>query len=170
MTITEKILAAHCGKKRVSPGEFISAKVDFALGNDITAPFAIEHLKKAGIKKVFNRKKIALVPDHFTPNKDLASAQQCKKLQEFAKEYNIEHYFEQGRAGVEHVLLPEQGLAKPGDLIIGADSHTCTYGALGAFSTGVGSTDLAAVMAKGYCWLRVPESIKFVYKGRLKTA
>ena len=168
MTITEKILAAHCGKKAVSPGEFINAKVDFALGNDITAPFAIEQLRGAGIKKVFDRKRIALVPDHFTPNKDLASAQQCKKLQEFAKEYNIEHYFEQGRVGVEHVLLPELGLIKPGDLVIGADSHTCTYGALGAFSAGVGSTDLAAVMAKGYCWLRVPESIKFVYKGKLK--
>lgn len=168
MTLTEKILAAHCGKKRVSPGEFINARVDFALGNDITAPLAIDELKKAGIKKVFNRERIALVPDHFTPNKDVASARQCKKLAEFAKEYNIKHYFEQGRVGIEHVLLPEAGLVKPGDLIIGADSHTCTYGALGAFSAGVGSTDLAAVMATGKCWLKVPESIKFIYKGRLK--
>ncbi|UCH12150.1 MAG: 3-isopropylmalate dehydratase large subunit, partial [Candidatus Omnitrophota bacterium] len=130
--------------------------------------FAIDELKKARIKKVFNREKIALVPDHFSPNKDVASAQQCKKLAEFTKAYNIKYYFEQGRAGIEHVLLPEAGLVKPGDLVIGADSHTCTYGALGAFSTGVGSTDLAAVMATGKCWLKVPESIKFIYKGRLK--
>ena len=168
MTITEKILAAHCGKKKISPGEFINARVDFALGNDVTAPFAIDEFKKASIKRVFNREKIALVPDHFTPNKDIASAQQCRKMAEFAKEYNIKYYFEQGRAGIEHVLLPEAGLVKPGDLVIGADSHTCTYGALGAFSTGVGSTDLAAVMATGKCWLKVPESIKFIYKGRLK--
>jgi len=168
MTIPEKILAAHCGKSAVSPGEFIKARADFALGNDITAPFAIDELKKAGIKKVFNNKRIALVPDHFTPNKDVASAQQCKKLAEFAREYKIKYYFEQGRAGVEHVLLPEAGLIKPGDLITGADSHTCTYGALGAFSTGVGSTDLAAVMATGKCWFKVPESIRFIYKGKLK--
>ncbi len=168
MTITEEILAAHCGKSAVTPGEFINARVDFALGNDVTAPFAIDEFKKAGIKMVFNRAKIALVPDHFTPNKDAASAQQCRKMAEFAKAYNIKYYFEQGRAGIEHVLLPEAGLVKPGDLVIGADSHTCTYGALGAFSTGVGSTDLAAVMATGKCWLKVPESIKFIYKGRLK--
>ncbi|MBN1406039.1 MAG: 3-isopropylmalate dehydratase large subunit [Candidatus Omnitrophica bacterium] len=168
MTITEKILAAHCGKKELLPGEFIKAKVDFALGNDITAPLAIEELKNAEIKKVFDRNRIALVPDHFTPNKDLQSAQQCRRLAIFAAEFNIKHYFEQGRAGVEHVLLPELGLVKPGDLIIGADSHTCTYGALGAFSTGVGSTDLAAIMATGKIWMRVPESIKFIYKGKLK--
>ncbi len=168
MTITEKILAVHCGKKKVLPGEFIDASVDFCLGNDITAPLAIEELKKAGIKKVFDTSKIALVPDHFTPNKDVQSAQQCKKLAAFAREYNIKHYFEQGRVGVEHVLLPERGLVKPGYLIIGADSHTCTYGALGAFSSGVGSTDLAAVMATGKCWLKVPETIKFVYKGKLR--
>ncbi len=168
MTITEKILAAHCGKKKLTPGEFIEARVDFALGNDVTAPLAIDEFKRLGIKKVFDRKKIALVPDHFTPNKDVKSAQQCKKLAEFARSYNIQHYFEQGRVGVEHVLLPELGLVKPGDLVIGADSHTCTYGALGVFSTGMGSTDLAAVMATGKCWFKVPESIKFVYKGKLK--
>ncbi|NQT96032.1 MAG: 3-isopropylmalate dehydratase large subunit [Candidatus Omnitrophica bacterium] len=166
-TITQKILAAHCGKKSVSAGEFINAKVDFCLGNDITAPLAIKELEKAGIKKVWDKSKIALVPDHFTPNKDVASAMQCKVLQEFARKYNIKHYFEQGRVGVEHALLPEQGLVGPGDLVIGADSHTCTYGALGAFSTGMGSTDLSAVMATGCCWFKIPESIKFVYKGRL---
>lgn len=166
-TITEKILAAHCQKKAVSPGEFINARVDFCLGNDITAPIAIKELEKVGIKKVWNKNRIALVPDHFTPNKDLASAQQCKMLAEFARKHNIKYYFEQGRVGVEHALLPEQGLVGPGDLVIGADSHTCTYGALGAFSTGVGSTDLAAVMATGYCWFKVPESIKFIYKGKM---
>ncbi|MFH0732408.1 MAG: 3-isopropylmalate dehydratase large subunit [Candidatus Omnitrophota bacterium] len=168
MTITEKILTAHCGKQKVLPGEFINAKVDFCLGNDITAPLAIEEVRRAGVKKVFDNKKIALVPDHFTPNKDAQSARQCKKLAEFAAEYKIENYFEQGRVGVEHALLPELGLIKPGDLVIGADSHTCTYGALGAFSTGMGSTDLAAVMITGKCWFKVPESIKFVYKGKLK--
>ncbi|MFH1867628.1 MAG: 3-isopropylmalate dehydratase large subunit [Candidatus Omnitrophota bacterium] len=165
-TITEKILARHCGKRRVSPGEFINAKVDFCLGNDITAPISIRELEKAGVKKVWDRNRVALVPDHFTPNKDAASARQCMVLANFAKKYNIKHYFEQGRVGVEHALLPEQGLVGPGDLIIGADSHTCTYGALGAFSTGVGSTDLAAVMATGRCWFKVPESIKFIYKGK----
>lgn len=166
-TITEKILARHCGKREVSPGEFIEAKVDLCLGNDITAPIAIKELEKAGIRKVWDRNKVALVPDHFTPNKDAASAQQCKMLAEFARRFNIKHYFEQGRVGVEHALLPEKGLVGPGDLIIGADSHTCTYGALGAFSTGVGSTDLAAVMATGHCWFKVPESIKFIYKGKM---
>lgn len=168
MTITEKILAAHCGKKKLYPGEFIDADVDFALGSDITAPIAIDQLKKLGLKKVFDEAKIALIPDHFTPNKDLKSAQQCKKVAVFAKDYHIKHYFEQGRVGVQHVLLPEEGLVKPGDLVIGADSHTCTYGALGAFSTGVGSTDFAAVMATGKCWFKVPESVKLIYKGKLK--
>jgi len=165
-TITQKILAAHCGKKALSPGEFINAKVDLCLGNDITAPISIKEFEKAGIKKVWNRNKIALIPDHFTPNKDQASAHQCKILADFAKRYNIKHYFEQGRVGVEHALLPEKGLVGPGYLVIGADSHTCTYGALGAFSTGVGSTDLAAVMATGHCWFKVPESIKFIYRGK----
>jgi 3-isopropylmalate/(R)-2-methylmalate dehydratase large subunit len=165
-TITQKILARHFGKKSVAPGEFINAKVDLCLGNDITAPLAIHEFEKAGIKKPWDKNKIALVPDHFTPNKDAMSARQCKVLYEFSKTHKIKHYFEQGRVGVEHALLPEKGLVGPGDLVIGADSHTCTYGALGAFSTGVGSTDLAAVMATGRCWFKVPESIKFIYKGR----
>ena len=165
-TITQKILAKHYGKKSVEPGEFINAKVDLCLGNDITAPLAIHEFEKAGIKKPWDKNKIALVPDHFTPNKDAMSARQCKVLHEFSRTHKIKHYFEQGRVGVEHALLPEKGLVGPGDLVIGADSHTCTYGALGAFSTGVGSTDLAAVMATGRCWFKVPESIKFIYKGR----
>ena len=165
-TITQKILARHCNKKEVTPGEFINAKVDLALGNDVTAPLSISELKKSGINKVFDKKKIALIPDHFTPNKDAQSARQCKVLADFAYKHKIENYFEQGRVGVEHVLLPEKGLVGPGGLVIGADSHTCTYGALGAFSTGMGSTDLAAVMATGYCWFRVPESLKFIYKGK----
>jgi 3-isopropylmalate/(R)-2-methylmalate dehydratase large subunit len=167
LTITEKILAAHAGRKAVEPGEFIEAKVDIALGNDITAPLAIEEFGKSGAKKVFDRKKVVLVPDHFTPNKDLASARQAKVLRDFAREQNLKYYFDVGRGGIEHALLPEQGLIKPGDVIIGADSHTCTYGALGAFSTGVGSTDLAAVMMTGRLWFRVPETIKFVYAGKL---
>jgi 3-isopropylmalate/(R)-2-methylmalate dehydratase large subunit len=167
LTLTEKILAAHYNKKGVSPGEFINAGVDMCLGNDITAPLAIHEFEKAGIKRPWDRNRIALVPDHFTPNKDAMSARQCKVLQGFAEKYGIRHYFEQGRAGIEHALLPEKGLVGPGDLVIGADSHTCTYGALGAFSTGVGSTDLAAVMARGRCWFKVPESIRFIYRGRL---
>ena len=143
-TITEKILLAHTNKKSIAPGDFIYAKVALALGNDITAPIAIKEFESTGAKKVFDRKKIALVPDHFTPAKDKKSAEQAKLLQSFAIKHRIENYFEVGRMGVEHALLPEQGLVIPGDLIIGADSHTCTYGALGAFSTGVGSTDLAA--------------------------
>jgi len=167
-TITEKILLAHTDKKSIAPGEFIYAKIDLALGNDITAPIAIQEFKAIGAKKVFDRRRIALVPDHFTPAKDKKSAEQAKILQNFAKEHKIVNYFEVGRAGVEHVLLPEIGLVGPGGLIIGADSHTCTYGALGAFSTGVGSTDLAAGFITGCVWLKVPETIKFVYKGKLK--
>jgi 3-isopropylmalate/(R)-2-methylmalate dehydratase large subunit len=167
MTITEKILAAHAGKKSVSPGELIDARIDLALGNDITAPLAIEAFKEIGAKKVFHRDRVVLVPDHFTPAKDILSAQQCKILRDFAKAYHLTHFFEIGEVGIEHALLPEQGLVLPGDLVIGADSHTCTYGALGAFSTGVGSTDLAAVMATGRLWLKVPASIKFIYRGRL---
>lgn len=167
MTITEKILAHHAGVGKVKPGEIISTKIDLALGNDITAPIAIDEFYKSGGKKVFDRRKIVLVPDHFTPNKDIPSAQQCKVLREFAREQNLPHYFEQGEAGIEHALLPEKGLVLPGDLIIGADSHTCTYGALGAFATGVGSTDLAYAMMTGEAWFRVPETIKFVYKGAL---
>jgi 3-isopropylmalate/(R)-2-methylmalate dehydratase large subunit len=166
-TITEKILMAHTGKKELIPGEFISAKLDFCLGNDITAPIAINEFKKLGAKKVFDRKKIGLIPDHFTPAKDMKSANQAKMLSDFAEEHNITNYFEIGKMGVEHALLPERAIVKPGELIIGADSHTCTYGALGAFSCGVGSTDLAAAFATGHCWFRVPEQIKFVYKGKL---
>lgn len=167
LTITEKILAAHAGKKTVKPGEFIEARVDIALGNDITAPLAIEEFRKSGVKKVFDKKKVVLVPDHFTPNKDAPSARQAKILRDFAREQNLKYYFDVGRMGIEHALLPEQGIVKPGNLIIGADSHTCTYGALGAFSTGVGSTDLAAVMITGRLWFKVPETIKFIYRGRL---
>ncbi len=166
-TITEKVLLAHTNKKDIAPGEFINAKIDLALGNDITAPIAIDVFKKGGFKKVFNKSKIALIPDHFTPNKDIESAQQCKYLRDFAKEQKIKHYYEAGEVGIEHALLPELGLVLPGELVIGADSHTCTYGALGAFSTGIGSTDLAASFVTGRCWFRVPESIKFVYYGKI---
>lgn len=166
-TIAEKILLAHAHKKTVLPGDFINAKVDLALGNDITAPIAIKEFEKIGAKKVFNKNKIALIPDHFTPNKDLKSANQCKVLEDFAKKHHIKHYYEVGCMGVEHALLPEQGVVMPGDLVIGADSHTCTYGALGAYATGVGSTDLAAALITGECWIKVPKSVKFVYHGRL---
>jgi len=167
MTITEKILAGHAGLKKVIPGEIINTRVDVALGNDITAPIAIEEFRKAGGKKVFDHDKVVLVPDHFTPNKDISSAKQCQILREFAKEQNLTHYFDQGDVGVEHALLPEKGLVLPGDVVIGADSHTCTYGALGAFATGVGSTDLAYAMMTGESWFRVPETMKFIYKGKL---
>lgn len=166
-TITEKILAAHCGKKVVEPGEFIEPNVDIALSNDVTAPLAIKEFEKAGIKKVFNKNKIALVMDHFTPNKDIQSAEHVRFVREFAKKHKITHYYEGGNVGVEHALLPEKGIVVPGDIVIGADSHTCTYGALGAFSTGVGSTDIAAAMATGKVWFKVPHSIKFVLKGKL---
>lgn len=167
MTVTEKILAAHAGLEAVTPGQLIMARVDLVLGNDITAPLAIKEFKRIGVDCVFDRERIALVPDHFTPNKDIKSAEQAKEVREFAREYGIVNYFEVGEMGVEHCLLPEKGLVAPGELIIGADSHTCTYGALGAFSTGVGSTDMAAAMATGEVWLRVPESIRFIYCGKL---
>ncbi len=167
MTITEKILAAHANKDFVEPGELINCKVDLCLGNDITAPIAIKEFENIGAKHVFDKERIALVPDHFTPNKDIQSAEQVKILREFANKHGITNYFKIGKMGVEHALLPEQGLTLPGDVIIGADSHTCTYGALGAFSTGVGSTDLAAAMATGEVWFKVPESIKFTFKGKL---
>ncbi len=167
MTITEKILAAHAGKDRVNPGELINVRLDLVLGNDIAAPVAIREFKKIGAEKVFDKSKVVLVPDHFTPNKDIDSAEQAKILRDFAREQELENYFEVGRMGIEHALLPEQGLVLPGDVVIGADSHTCTYGALGAFATGVGSTDMAAGMATGEAWFKVPESIKFVYKGTL---
>ena len=168
MTITEKILAAHAGKESVSPGELIEVEVDLALANDITAPLAIGVFHDLGAREVFDRDKIALVPDHFVPNKDIESAQQVKLTREFARKHRITHFFELGETGIEHVILPEKGLIAPGDLVIGADSHTCTYGALGAFSTGVGSTDLGAILATGKTWLKVPETIRLVYEGRLR--
>jgi 3-isopropylmalate/(R)-2-methylmalate dehydratase large subunit len=167
MTITEKILAVHSGRKAASPGELLDVRIDLALGNDVTAPLAIQAFKEIGVKKVFHRERVVLVPDHFTPAKDIPSAEQCKILREFARAQRLTHFFEVGEAGIEHALLPEKGLTLPGDVVIGADSHTCTYGAVGAFSTGVGSTDLAAVMATGKLWLRVPESIKLIYHGKL---
>lgn len=167
MTITEKILAVHSDREEVMPGDLINAKVDLILANDITAPIAISEFKKIGAKNVFDKDRIVLVPDHFAPQKDIKAAEQCKMLREFSKEYQLSLYFEVGRMGIEHALLPEEGLVVPGDLIIGADSHTCTYGALGTFSTGVGSTDVAAAMATGECWFKVPESMKFIYYGRL---
>ncbi|MDD5692339.1 MAG: 3-isopropylmalate dehydratase large subunit [Candidatus Omnitrophica bacterium] len=166
-TIAEKILLAHCGQKTIKPGEFIQADVDVALANDITAPLAISEFKKTGFKRVFNKNKVVLVPDHFAPAKDLRSANQCRVLADFAREQGIKNYFEVGRMGIEHALLPEQGIVLPGDLVIGADSHTCTYGALGAYGTGVGSTDMARAYIDGKCWLKVPASIKFIYKGKL---
>ncbi len=166
-TITEEILANHCGRRSVSPGEFIKAKIDFCFGNDITAPLAIQEFKKAGARKVFDRNRVALIPDHFTPNKDIKSAEQVKILRDFAREFKLKYYFEGGSCGIEHALLPEKGLILPGDVIIGADSHTTTHGALGAFAAGVGSTDLAFAMMKGEAWFRVPESTKFIYHGKM---
>lgn len=166
-TITEKILAAHSGKKVVVPGEFIEPKVDISLSNDVTAPLAIKEYLKTGKKHVFDKNKIAFVMDHFTPNKDIKSAENVKFVREFAKQEKIKHYYEGGNVGIEHALLPEKGIVVPGDIVIGADSHTCTYGALGAFSTGVGSTDVGASLATGKVWLKVPQSIKFVLKGKL---
>lgn len=166
-TITQKILAAHCGKEQVEPGELINAKLDVVLGNDITAPIAIEEFAKTGAETVFDKDRVMLVPDHSTPNKDIKSATLVKTMREFARKHNITNFFEIGKMGVEHTLLPDEGLVLPGDAIIGADSHTCTYGALGAFSTGVGSTDLACAMALGETWFKVPEAIKFVYYGKM---
>lgn len=166
MTMTQKILAAHAGLDHVSAGDLILAKLDLTLGNDITAPVAIREFKKLG-KNVFDRKKIALVMDHFIPNKDIKAAEQCKACRDFAGQEKIENYFDVGRMGIEHALLPEQGLVTAGDAVIGADSHTCTYGALGAFSTGVGSTDLACAMASGKTWFKVPSALRFELKGKL---
>ncbi len=166
-TITQKILAAHSGRQQVEPGELIYAKLDLVLGNDITAPIAIKEFEKIGAATVFNKERVALVPDHSTPNKDIKSAELVKIMREFARKHDITNFFEIGKMGVEHTLLPDEGLVVPGDAIIGADSHTCTYGALGAFSTGVGSTDLGCAMALGETWFKVPEQIKFVYYGKL---
>lgn len=167
MTMTQKILAAHAGLDSVVPGQLIEADIDLALANDITGPVAIRELAKAGMDKVFDREKVALVMDHFTPNKDIKSAEQCKECREFAKKHDLVNFFDVGNMGIEHALLPEQGIVAAGDLVIGADSHTCTYGALGAFSTGVGSTDVAAGMATGKAWFRVPSAIKFNLTGSL---
>jgi 3-isopropylmalate/(R)-2-methylmalate dehydratase large subunit len=167
MNISEKILAAHSGNEKVEPGQIVDVKVDFCLGNDITAPIAIKEIRAIGAKKVFNPDRIGLIPDHFTPCKDIKSAEQVKILRDFARDYGITHFYEMGRVGVEHVLLPEAGLVLPGDVIIGADSHTCTYGAFGAFATGVGSTDLAFTMLTGKTWFKVPPTIKFVYTGKM---
>ncbi len=168
MTIVEKILAQHAGLDTVTPGQLIEARVDLVLANDITAPIAIREFRQAGAKKVFDREKVVLVPDHFTPNKDIASAEQCRILREFAAEQNLKYYFEIGEMGIEHALLPEKGLVVPGDVVIGADSHTCTYGALGAFATGVGSTDAAAAMITGTAWFKIPETIHFILTGTLQ--
>ena len=166
MTMTQKILAAHAGLSEVRPGQLIEADLDLVLGNDITSPVAIKEMEKFNKEGVFNKDKIALVPDHFVPNKDIKSAENCKCVREFARRNSITNYFEVGKMGIEHALLPESGLTLPGDLIIGADSHTCTYGALGAFSTGIGSTDMAAVMATGKGWFKVPSAIKFNIVGK----
>jgi 3-isopropylmalate/(R)-2-methylmalate dehydratase large subunit len=166
LNIAEKILAAHAAKREVGPGEFLSVPVDMVLSNDITAPIAIREFRRLGVDNVFDPAKIVMVADHFTPNKDIASAEQAKLMREFAAEQGI-HYYDVGQMGIEHVLLPEQGLVLPGDVVVGADSHTCTYGALGAFATGMGSTDIAAAMATGDIWMKVPPTIKFVYHGTL---
>ncbi len=167
MTLAEKILAAHAGLPEVAPGMLIDAQVDLVLANDITAPIAIHEFERLGVAKVFDPERIVLVPDHFAPNKDIKSAEQCLAMRRFARAQGIAHYFEVGRMGIEHVLLPEQGLVGPGDLVVGADSHTCTYGALGAFATGMGSTDIAVAMATGRVWLKVPETLRIVFRGQL---
>ncbi|HHY23707.1 MAG TPA: 3-isopropylmalate dehydratase large subunit [Clostridiaceae bacterium] len=166
MTMTQKILAHHAGIENIVPGQLIKAKLDMVLGNDITTPVAVNEFRKIGVNRVFDVNKVAIVPDHFTPNKDIKSAEQVKFIREFAREMRIVNFFEVGQMGIEHALLPEKGLVVPGDVVIGADSHTCTYGALGAFSTGIGSTDMAAGMATGEAWFKVPEAIKFVLKGK----
>ena len=168
MTMTQKILAAHAGLESVKAGDLIEAKLDLVLGNDVTTPVAVDVFDKAGFTRVFDKDKIAIVLDHYTPCKDIKSAQLCKTARDFAQRFNISHFFDVGTVGIEHALLPEKGIVGPGDCIIGADSHTCTYGALGAFSTGVGSTDMAAGMAAGENWFKVPSAIKVVLKGKLQ--
>ncbi len=165
MTITEKILAAHSGRKTVSPGELIDVQIDVVMGHDLSAPLAIHEMEKIGVKKVFDPQKIVLVPDHFTPNKDIKAAENCKRMREFARQQEITHYYEIGEMGIAHALLPEKGLVLPGDVVVGGDSHTCSYGAVSAFATGIGSTDLAAAMMTGSLWFRVPESKKFIFYG-----
>lgn len=165
MTMTQKIIAAHAGLPEVHAGQLVTAKVDMVLSNDITGPVAIREMRKVGLDTVFDNTKIAMIPDHFSPAKDIKSAEQCKAIRDFAKAHEIKHYYEVGKMGVEHCLLPEQGIVGAGQLIIGADSHTCTYGAVGAFSTGMGSTDIAAAMISGETWLKVPEAIKVTVTG-----
>ena len=167
MTMTQKILAAHAGMDKVQAGQLINCKLDLVLGNDVTTPVAVGEFEKMKAEKVFDKRKVAIVPDHFTPNKDIKSAEQCKLIREFACRMEVENYFEIGQMGIEHALIPEKGLVVPGDAVIGADSHTCTYGALGAFSTGIGSTDMAVGMATGKAWFKVPEAIRFVLKGNM---
>ena len=167
MTITEKIFAAHAGLDEVVPGQLVECDLDIVLANDVTAPIAIKEFRKIGVDRVWDPERVALVPDHYTPNKDIKSAEQAKMVRDFARQQQVSHYYEIGCMGVEHALLPEQGVVGPGDVIIGADSHTCTYGALGAFATGVGSTDAAAGMATGQAWFKVPASIKFDVNGEL---
>jgi 3-isopropylmalate/(R)-2-methylmalate dehydratase large subunit len=164
MTMSEKIIAAHSGKRKVTPGEFVNCKLDMILANDITAPIAIREFRRLGVN-VFDPQKIVMVPDHFIPNKDISSAEQAKIMRDFAREQGV-IYFEVGETGIEHVLLPEKGLVLPGDAVLGADSHTCTYGAVGAFSTGTGSTDVAAAMATGDIWMKVPPTIRFIFHGK----
>jgi 3-isopropylmalate/(R)-2-methylmalate dehydratase large subunit len=166
MTLTEKILARASGRTRIQPGDLVEARVDFCFANDITAPLAIREFEKIGVPTVFDKDRVGLVPDHYAPNKDIASAEQCRIMREFARRHDITHYYEIGRSGIAHVLLPEEGLVLPGEVFVGADSHTCNHGALGAFSTGIGSSDLAAAMATGELWFRVPETLRFVFKGR----
>jgi 3-isopropylmalate/(R)-2-methylmalate dehydratase large subunit len=168
MTMAQKILAAHTGRESVAEGELVDVQVDMVLANDITAPIAINEFARLGVDRVFDKERIALVPDHFAPNKDIKSAEQCKQMREFAHQYGIVHYWEVGRMGIEHALLPQEGLVLPGEVVVGADSHTCTYGAVGAFATGMGSTDIAVAMATGSIWMRVPTTRKIVYTGERK--
>ena len=167
MTMTQKILAKHAGKDSVEAGELILVDLDRVLGNDITSPVAIKEFEKIGFTQVYDKEKVTMVMDHFAPNKDIKAAAQCKMCRDFCSEKGVTHFYDVGKMGIEHALLPEKGLVGPGDVVIGADSHTCTYGALGAFSTGVGSTDMACGMATGKAWLKVPSAIKFVLKGKL---
>ena len=166
MTMTQKILAAHAGLDKVEAGQLINVRLDLVMGNDVTSPVAINEMKAKGFTDVFDREKIALVMDHFTPNKDIKSAEHCKQVRQFAREYKIKNFFDVGQMGIEHALLPEKGIVISGDTVIGADSHTCTYGALGAFSTGVGSTDMAAGMISGMAWFKVPSAIKVNVTGK----
>ncbi len=168
MTLAEKILAAHAALEEVHPGQFVEVAVDVVLSNDITAPIAIREFEKLGVERVFDPQRVVMVADHFAPNKDIKSAEQCRLVRQFARAQGLPYHFDVGQMGIEHVLLPEQGLVLPGDVVVGADSHTCTYGALGAFATGMGSTDIAVAMATGRVWMRVPETMRIIYHGELQ--